>query len=105
VYVAPEQWSFPLRLPSAFFGIFRATSMQPGERYPWSDEFDHRILTINISKGGWQASRWSFLHVRQLTRAPRKTEASAFWVAPGWIDLHRQAKHPADDSETQRDCT
>lgn len=53
--MAPEQWSFPLRLPSAFFGIFRATSMQPGERYPWSDDFDHRILTINISKGGRQA--------------------------------------------------
>lgn len=51
IYVAPEQWSFPLRLPSAFFGIFRSISIQAGERYPWSADFDHRVLTVNTSKG------------------------------------------------------
>lgn len=53
VYVAPEQWSFPLRLPLPFFGIFGATSIQAGETYPWSDDFDHRVLTVNISKGAF----------------------------------------------------
>lgn len=51
IYVAPEQWSFPLRLPSAFFGIFNSTSIRDGERYPWSADFDHRVLTVNTSKG------------------------------------------------------
>jgi Domain of unknown function (DUF4336) len=51
IFLAPEQWSFPLRLPSAFFGIFNSVSIQPGERYPWSADFDHRVLTVNTSKG------------------------------------------------------
>ena len=57
IYVAPEQWSFPLRLPSAFFGIFNSTSIRDGERYPWSADFDHRVLTVNTSKG-WALSAW-----------------------------------------------
>lgn len=62
VYVAPEQWSFPLRLPLPFFGIFGATSIQAGEAYAWSDDFDHRVLTVNISKGVGPYSEVALFH-------------------------------------------
>ena len=28
-----------------------SSAVRAGERYPWSADFDHRVLTINISKG------------------------------------------------------
>lgn len=49
--MAPEQWSFPLRLPLSFFGINRSVAIRAGETYPWSRDLDHRVLTVNISKG------------------------------------------------------
>lgn len=51
VYVAPGQWSFPLRLPLPLLGINRSIDIVEGETYPWSADLDHRVLSINISKG------------------------------------------------------
>lgn len=51
VYVAPEQWSFPVSLPLPFLGIFSSIAIRPGGTYPWSAEFDHRVLTVKTSEG------------------------------------------------------
>jgi Domain of unknown function (DUF4336) len=85
IYVAPEQWSFPLRLPSAFFGIFNSTSVRECERYPWSADFDHRVLTVNTSKG-WALSLW-----------PRRGSALydipfECWIRPSRADRQHQQR-------------
>lgn len=51
VYVAPDQWSFPLWLPLPLLGINNSIDIVEGETYPWSADLDHRVLSVNISKG------------------------------------------------------
>lgn len=46
VWVAPRQWSWPLNLPLAFFGIFRAKTLQDEDfTTPWADEIEQKILS------------------------------------------------------------
>lgn len=46
VWVAPRQWSWPLNLPLAFFGIFRAKILKDEDlSTPWADEIEHKILS------------------------------------------------------------
>lgn len=56
VYVAPDQWSFPLRLPLPLLGINNSIDIVEGVTYPWSADLDHRVLSINISKGAASSS-------------------------------------------------
>ncbi|KAF3444829.1 hypothetical protein FNV43_RR14522 [Rhamnella rubrinervis] len=46
VWVAPRQWSWPLNLPLAFFGIFRAKTLKDEDfTAPWADEIEQKILS------------------------------------------------------------
>ncbi|KAJ4707386.1 Lysine-tRNA ligase [Melia azedarach] len=46
VWVAPRQWSWPLNLPLAFFGIFRAkTLIDEDLSTPWIDEIEQKVLS------------------------------------------------------------
>lgn len=46
VWVAPRQWSWPLNLPLAFFGIFRAKTLKDEDSSaPWADEIEQKILS------------------------------------------------------------
>ncbi|KAB1211490.1 hypothetical protein CJ030_MR6G013232 [Morella rubra] len=46
IWVAPRQWSWPLNLPLAFFGIFRAKTLEDENlSTPWSGEIEHKILS------------------------------------------------------------
>lgn len=45
VYVNPFQWSFPLNLPSQFYGIFPAGELSSdNESFPWADEIEQKLL-------------------------------------------------------------
>lgn len=46
VYVAPNQWSWPINLPLQFFGIFpnRILNKSENDKMPWSDEIDFKIF-------------------------------------------------------------
>lgn len=46
IWVAPRQWSWPLNLPLAFFGIFRAkTLIDEDLSTPWADEIEQKVLS------------------------------------------------------------
>jgi hypothetical protein len=45
VYVAPQQWSFPLDLPVQFFGIFPKGVLRNDDLdTPWAVDFDQKVL-------------------------------------------------------------
>jgi hypothetical protein len=45
VYVAPQQWSFPLNLPVQFFGIFpKGTIRHDDNDTPWAADFEQKVL-------------------------------------------------------------
>eukprot|EP00180_Rhodochaete_pulchella_P002565 Plantae.Rhodophyta-Rhodochaete_pulchella.ctg3931.p1 GENE.Plantae.Rhodophyta-Rhodochaete_pulchella.ctg3931~~Plantae.Rhodophyta-Rhodochaete_pulchella.ctg3931.p1 ORF type:complete len:424 (-),score=36.67 Plantae.Rhodophyta-Rhodochaete_pulchella.ctg3931:1717-2940(-) len=45
LFVAPELWSWPIRLPNQFFGIFRAKELsQDSSNHPWHPEIDTALL-------------------------------------------------------------
>ena len=44
VFIAPDQWSWPVNLPPTFFGIFKDGTL--GVDTPeWADEFEYELLT------------------------------------------------------------
>ncbi|KAL9424587.1 hypothetical protein AB3S75_031662 [Citrus x aurantiifolia] len=46
IWVAPRQWSWPLNLPLAFFGIFHAkTLIDEDLSIPWADEIEQKVLS------------------------------------------------------------
>ncbi|XP_078176179.1 lysine-tRNA ligase [Carex rostrata] len=46
VWVAPRQWSWPINLPLAFFGIFGAKPLiDEDDSTPWSDEIEQKVLS------------------------------------------------------------
>lgn len=62
-----QQWSWPLDLPSAFYGIF-ATELKDGEDTPWSSEIDKQLLCPKDRLGlGYSASECAFFHRRSKT--------------------------------------
>lgn len=51
VFVAPNQWSFPLNLPLSWLGFpGRRTQVLPGDgrQTPFGEEFDYAILDVNL---------------------------------------------------------
>lgn len=54
VYVAPNQWSFPVNLPLSWLGFpVGRTHVLPEEsaKAPFGEQFDYAILTINLGLG------------------------------------------------------
>ncbi|KAK9194881.1 hypothetical protein WN944_005588 [Citrus x changshan-huyou] len=46
IWVAPRQWSWPLNLPLAFFGIFRAKTLIDEDLSTlWADEIEQKVLS------------------------------------------------------------
>lgn len=56
VFVAPNQWSFPLNLPLSWLGFPpNRTQVLPEEsqQVPFADEFDYAMLTIDLGRGSF----------------------------------------------------
>lgn len=69
VFVAPNQWSFPLNLPLSWLGLpAKRTHILPADssQAPFADEFDYAILdTIDLGPGKF--AEVAFLHKRSHT--------------------------------------
>lgn len=64
VFVAPDQWSFPVRLPLSWLGLpLRRTKILPSdsEKAPFADDFDYTILK-SIPLGLGSFSEVAFYH-------------------------------------------
>ncbi|WP_016950879.1 DUF4336 domain-containing protein [Anabaena sp. PCC 7108] len=56
VYVAPHQWSFPFNLPLSWLGFPQKRTLELPENInqnPFGDEFEYKILDINLGKGAF----------------------------------------------------
>ncbi|HEY9848759.1 MAG TPA: DUF4336 domain-containing protein [Leptolyngbyaceae cyanobacterium] len=56
VFVAPSQWSYPLNLPLSWLGFpLRRTHILPDDckQVPFADDFEYRILNINLGLGSF----------------------------------------------------
>jgi len=56
VFVAPNQWSFPLNLPLNWLGFpGKRTHVLPenGNEAPFADEFDYAVLNIDLGRGAF----------------------------------------------------
>lgn len=56
VFVAPNQWSFPLNLPLSWLGFPpNRTQILPEDssQVPFADEFDYAMLTIDLGRGSF----------------------------------------------------
>jgi hypothetical protein len=68
VFVAPNQWSFPLNLPLSWLGFPRQrTHIIPEDmtKAPFADEFDYAVLDINLGQRPF--GEVAFFHKRSLT--------------------------------------
>lgn len=68
VFVAPNQWSFPLNLPPSWLGFPRKrTHVLPesSNQSPFASEFDYAILDINLGQGSF--GEVAFFHKRSRT--------------------------------------
>ncbi len=69
VYIAPDQWSFPLNLPSNWLGLpAKRTFILPknSQETPFKDEFDYKILgSINLNLGKF--TEVAFFHQKSRT--------------------------------------
>ncbi|HLO88273.1 MAG TPA: DUF4336 domain-containing protein [Nostocaceae cyanobacterium] len=69
VFVAPEQWSFPVNLPLSWLGLpGKRTQVLPldSQQVPFADEFDYQILgPINLGPGKF--AEVAFFHKRSHT--------------------------------------
>jgi len=68
VFVAPNQWSFPLNLPLSWLGFpQRRTQILPANSTdaPFGSEFDYAILDINLGRGSFEEV--AFFHKRSRT--------------------------------------
>ncbi len=68
VYVAPDQWSYPLNLPLAWLGFPKGRThilpLDPSQT-PFAAEFDYAILSINLGLGRF--GEVAFFHRRSQT--------------------------------------
>lgn len=64
VYLTPQQWSWPIDLPSALYGIFAAGELKDGDaEIPWAAEIDQRLLSPSTRLGfSYSASECAFFH-------------------------------------------
>jgi len=68
VFVAPNQWSFPLNLPLSWLGFpGRRTEVLPenSANAPFASEFDYAVLDINLGRGSF--GEVAFFHKRTRT--------------------------------------
>ena len=68
VFVAPNQWSFPLNLPLSWLGFpWRRTEVLPenSANAPFANEFDYAVLDINLGRGSF--GEVAFFHKRTRT--------------------------------------
>jgi len=69
VFTVPQQWSWPLDLPSAFYGIFAAGELKDrDESAPWAAEIEQRLLCPRDRLGfSYSAAECAFFHRRSKT--------------------------------------
>lgn len=69
VYITPQQWSWPLFLPSQLFGIFPTGELKDqDENSPWAKEIEQRLLCPKERLGfGFGAAECAFFHRRSKT--------------------------------------
>lgn len=68
VFVAPNQWSFPLNLPLSWLGFPpKRTYVLPQDstQTPFADEFDYAVLSIDLGRGPF--GEVAFFHKRSRT--------------------------------------
>ncbi len=68
VFVAPNQWSFPLNLPLSWLGFPpKRTQVLPQDstQVPFADEFDYAVLSIDLGRGPF--GEVAFFHKRSRT--------------------------------------
>ncbi|HIK06549.1 MAG TPA: DUF4336 domain-containing protein [Trichormus sp. M33_DOE_039] len=89
VFVAPNQWSFPLNLPLSWLGLPpQRTYILPADssQAPFADEFDYAILdTIDLGPG--QFAEVAFLHKRSHTLLVTDTIISVPENPPAIVQL------------------
>jgi hypothetical protein len=69
IYVAPDQWSFPVNLPLSWLGFPRKRTYilpEDSRQTPFAEEFDYAILKTIDLKLGW-FSEVAFFHERSRT--------------------------------------
>mmetsp|Transcript_69693 Transcript_69693/g.154215 ORF Transcript_69693/g.154215 Transcript_69693/m.154215 type:complete len:482 (-) Transcript_69693:45-1490(-) len=69
VFTVPEQWSWPIDLPSAFFGIFSAGELKDRDtETPWAAEIEQRLFRPRDRLGfSYSATECAFFHKRSKT--------------------------------------
>lgn len=69
VFTVPQQWSWPVDLPSAFYGIFASGELKDrDETAPWAGEIDQRLLCPRDRLGfSYSAAECAFFHKRSKT--------------------------------------
>mmetsp|Transcript_108528 Transcript_108528/g.346365 ORF Transcript_108528/g.346365 Transcript_108528/m.346365 type:complete len:504 (-) Transcript_108528:73-1584(-) len=69
VYITPQQWSWPIDLPSQLYGIFPVGELRDADAdAPWADEIDQRLLNPTNRLGfGYSAAECAFFHRRSKT--------------------------------------
>jgi len=69
VFIVPQQWSWPIDLPTAFYGIFAAGELQDrDESTPWASEIEQRLLCPRDRLGfSYSAAECAFFHRRSKT--------------------------------------
>ena len=68
VFVAPNQWSFPLNLPLSWLGFPKSrTQVLPehSSHSPFADDFDYAVLDINLGRGSF--AEVAFFHQQSST--------------------------------------
>ncbi|CAE7684173.1 hflX [Symbiodinium microadriaticum] len=69
VYTVPQQWSWPLDLPTAFYGIFSSGDLKDADTAaPWSAEIEQQLFNPKDRLGfGYSACECAFFHKRSKT--------------------------------------
>jgi len=88
VFVAPNQWSFPLNLPLGWLGFpSRRTGVLPADstEAPFADEFDYQILDIDLGRGSF--GEVALFHKRSRTLLVTDTVLSVPEDPPAIVQL------------------
>lgn len=89
VFVAPEQWSFPVNLPLSWLGLpGKRTQILPADsqKTPFADEFDYKILPP-IDLGPGKFAEVAFFHRRSHTLLLTDTIVSVPPEPPAIVQL------------------
>jgi Domain of unknown function (DUF4336) len=92
VYVAPNQWSFPVNLPLSWLGFpVGRTHVLPEEsaKAPFGEQFDYAILKINLGLGTF--GEVAFLDRRSQTLLVTDTVLVVPEAPPAIVQLHPDA--------------